>query len=227
MKYTIHRLLALKKSTGNRIDELIDNGIFLKTVQGLNDNINGVPLDRVEADIRSNMEKFNDLISNYKKIKMGLLNSNAGAPDQNTLKKVMVCGQEYTMAELIFMSDEIYGSTKNKMAFMPRFLAHLNNTYLNALNAIEKQKRRIDEKIDMYVAQISSSKEQKQDLADIQARSEMFHRDGDLKLVDPLDIKKVIDDIKKEIDDFITEADAVISENNALTVVELDLTERA
>ena len=70
MKYSIHRLLALKKTTYSRILELLREAKFISAYKGLQDNVNGVPVTKIEEEIKANYQKLNDLISNYKKTRL-------------------------------------------------------------------------------------------------------------------------------------------------------------
>ena len=53
----------------------------------------------------------------------------------------------------------------------------------------------------------------------------MLHEQKDSRFIDPLKIADKIIALENEIENFRTEADAVLSEQNALTMVEIDLTE--
>ena len=223
-KFTIHRLLSLKKSTEERINDLLVKTQFVAYKQGQKDNINGVPITKVEEGIKSDYQRLNDLISNYIKLKSALLTSNAGIRGDNiNVEKCIVNGKEYTMAELIFVSDEVYGNNKHKAAFKTRLLAKLKQDYSMVLSKIENQNKKIESDIKDYLNKATSS-DKTLSAEDIKKRSEIFHADGDYIMVDPLNIKEVIDKLETEIKAFKTDCDATISENNALTVVELDLT---
>lgn len=222
-KFTIHRLLSLKKSTEERINDILCKTQFVAYKQGQKDNINGVPVKKVEECIRTDYQKVNDLISNYIKLKSALLSSNAGIQNTTEVKKVTVDGKEYTMAELIFVSDEIYGNNKHKSAFKSKLLNKLKQDYSVVLSRIENQNNRIEADIKDYLNKASAS-DKTLSAEDIKKRSEIFHADGDYIMVDPLNIKEVIDKLEAEIKAFKTDCDATISENNALTTVELDLT---
>jgi hypothetical protein len=52
----------------------------------------------------------------------------------------------------------------------------------------------------------------------------MFHEDSDMHLVDPLNLKEVIEKLEADIKAFRVDCDATMSEQNALTTVTVDLT---
>lgn len=223
MKYTLHRALTLKKTTADRIDKEISSAVFIAVRQGKKGTINGVPVEKVEQDIKSSYQKIRQLISNYATLKAAILHSNAGVQDPATVKKVTVAGKQYTMAELISASDELYGNRKHSNAFYARLLYAMRNAYSDVINKVEKQHERVEANIRDYLAKAAAS-DKGMTSEEIKRRSDMFHEDGDFVIVDPLGLKDVIDKLDAEIKEFRTDADATMSEQNALNTIDVDLT---
>lgn len=223
MKYTLHRALTLKKTTADRIDREINSAVFIAVRQGKKGTINGVPVEKVEQDIRSSYQKIRQLISNYAILKAAILRSNAGVQDPATVKKVTVAGKQYTMAELISASDELYGNRKHPNAFYARLLYTMRNAYSDVINKVEKQHERVEANIRDYLAKAAAS-DKGMTSEEIKKRSDMFHEDGDFVIVDPLGLKNVIEKLDAEIKEFRTDADATMSEQNALNTIDVDLT---
>lgn len=223
MKYSLHRALALKKSTEERIIQEIDTSVFISIRQGKKGTINGVPVEKVETDIKATYDKVIQLIENYIKIKNAILRSNAGIREDVNLHTVEVAGKKYTMAELISASDEVYGNKKHSMAFKVRLLSRMKDCYSSAIRKIELQHQRIEMEIKDYLAKAAAS-DKGMTSDEIKMRSDVFHEDGDYILVDPLDLKSKIEELEKEIKEFRTECDATMSEENALNQIDVDLT---
>lgn len=223
MKYTLHRALTLKKTTAERIEKEINSAVFIAVRQGKKGTINGVPVEKVEQDIRSAYQRIQQLISNYATLKSAILRSNAGVQDPATIKKVTVAGKQYTMAELISASDEIYGNRKHSNAFYSRLLYCMKNAYADVLSKVEKQHERVEANIRDYLAKAAAS-DKGMTSEEIKRRSDMFHEDGDFVIVDPLGLKDIIDKLDSEIKEFRADADATISEQNALNTIDIDLT---
>lgn len=223
MKYSIHRLLALRKSTMERIKDEITNATFISTVQGKSRTINGVLVKEVESGILSSYQKINGLISNYQKIKSALLRSNAGITAETDVTRYEVAGNWYTMAELIDTFDNVYGN-KRHTGFKEILINVMTQQYNVAVKKVETQKQRVEEQIRDYFAKAATNDKQLS-TDDIAKRTQMFKEDGELRLVDPLGLQKEIEKIRNEINRFKDECDATMSEQNATTVVEVDLTD--
>jgi hypothetical protein len=224
VKLTVHRALALKKTTEERISNIISSGdMFIATRQGRKTTINGVPVEKVESDIRARYDKIQQLISNYLKLKKALLQSNAGLNGNEQVRTVTVAGKEYTMAELIDASDNVYGNKKHCRAFLPMLLMVLKTNYSDATRRVERAHEKVEQDIKDYLAKAAGA-DKALSSDDIKKRSEMFHEDGDMHLVDPLNLKEVIEKLEADIKEFRVDCDATMSEQNALTTVKVDLT---
>jgi hypothetical protein len=222
---TIHRALALKKTTEERISNEIVNAKYIEIRQGKKGTIKGDPVEKVESNIRASFDKINQLISNYGRLKAAILQSNAGVRSiPEDLHKVTVAGKDYTMAELISASDEIYGNKKHRNAFKAFLLTAMKNAYADATRRIETQHERIESDIKDYLAKAAAT-DKGMTSDEIKKRSDMFHEDGDYVLVDPLNLKEAIEKLEAEIKTFRADCDATMSEQNALTTIEVDLTD--
>lgn len=222
---SVHRALSLAKTTRNRISDMINDVSvkFIEVKQGKKNTINGVRVEDVEKTIRGNWDKINQLISNLEQLKSALSRSNAGIKEGTELDTLVVAGKNYTLSELITASDLIYGN-KNNMGFKALLLSKLKRTYSEALRQVERQHDKIDQEIKVYLNQVAGSDKQQISAEETQKTIDIFHANGDYTLVDPLDLKKTIEELDAEITQFRYEADSAISEKNALTIVKVDLT---
>jgi len=226
VKYTLHRALTLKKTTADRIVKEINGATFIAVRQGKKTTINGVPVEKVAQDITSSYQKIDQLISNYWELKSGILRANAGITDSTVVRKVAIPNctfcQEFTIAELIAASDEIYGNRKHPDAFMARLLKTIKSAYLDAIAKVERQHERVENNIRDYLSKAATS-DKGLSADEIKQRSDMFHEDGDFSLVDPLNLRELIDKLSAQIDNFKVSADAILSEQNALTTIDVNL----
>lgn len=223
-KYSIHRVLSLKKTTAERINQVLKQGKFIAIKQGNKNQVNGVSVSQIEEEIKSSYQKVTSLINNYEKLKSALLSSNAGIVEGTEIVKIPVAGKEYSLSELIAVSDDIYGNKKHTNAFKPALLEVLRSAYVNAIHRVEQQNLKVEQDIKDYLAKASTT-DKAMSAEDIKKRSEIFHQDGDYSLIDPLNLKEVIQKLEQEIIQFRHECDSTMSEHNALTFVEIDLTD--
>ena len=234
MKYTVHRALAMLKTTKARIaKELASDEPFVRVTRGQDGNVHGVPVGEIERSIQGRYDRITALISNYSKVKAAVIRSNAGVTADTELRKAKVAGQLLTVAELIEISDSIYGmgkkgSSGNKPAgFKASLLEKLKSDYADAQQEFSDLQDRADAEVLQYIKALSVKKDAESideaAKATIEATSKMLHKQKDPMFIDPLKIAEKISALENEIEEFITEADAVLSEQNALTTIEVDL----
>ena len=71
MKYSVHRALAMLKTTKARIErELSDKEVlWVRVARGQEDVVSGVAVKDIQRDIQAHYDRITALISNYTKIK--------------------------------------------------------------------------------------------------------------------------------------------------------------
>ena len=99
----------------------------------------------------------------------------------------------------------------------------LKSQYAAAQNKVQARAAKVEQDIQEYLVKAAGADKQ-MSAEDIAKRSAMLHEDGDLHLVDPLDLKNVIEKLSSDIETFRQECDATMTEQNALTKVNIDLT---
>ena len=237
MQYTVHRALSMLKTTKARIEkELSSNYSFIRVARGQEDNIRGVAVSDIERYIQGSYDRITALINNYTKIKSAVIRSNAGIQfDAENIRKVPIMGLSLTVAEIIDMSDVVYGKAKSGNGNKPKgfkaaLLAKLKQDYAEAQSEFDDLQEKADDEVRQYLNALSVKRTDNDEVdasakATIEATSRMLHEQKDPRFIDPLKIADKIMALENEIENFRTEADAVLSEQNALTMVEIDLTE--
>ena len=231
MEYTVHRALVMLKTTKARIEkELSDkDSTWVRVARGQDDNISGVPIKDIENDIRARYDRITALISNYSQIKRAVVASNAGIIPGTELRRVTVGGIAMTVAEIIELQETVYGRTR-KPGFKSALLAKMKEDYAAAQVEFDDLQERADEEVAQYIRSLSGKKQDDDEKAAsikslIDATSKMLHEQKNPRLIDPLHIADKINALEYEIENFRIEADAVLSEENALTLIDIDLTE--
>lgn len=223
---SVHRALAMVKTTRERLTRDIlyaQEGAFITVRQSKKSTINGIPVADVEREIQGNWDKITQLTHNLRELKLALINSNAGISDPSALQRMKVAGKNYTLAELIAVSDQIYGNKKSK-GIKDMLLSKIRTEYAQAIKKVEKQHDKIEADVKAYLNQIAGSDKQAMTSEETQKTIELFHANGDYVLVDPLNLNKKIEELEAEINQFKLESDAAMSEHNALTILKVDLT---
>ncbi len=101
MKYTVHRALALLKTTKARIERELDdeNILWVRVARGQEEVVSGVAVKDIRRDIQAHYDRITALIANYMKIKAAVIRSNAGVLPDAELRKAEVAGKLLTVAE--------------------------------------------------------------------------------------------------------------------------------
>jgi len=213
MKITIHRALAMKKSTADRIARQLQETKFIELTRGKSGKVNGTPMAEVERDIQSGYASLEGLMSNYDKICQGIADSNA-------VTKVTVNGEELTVAQLLTRLQK-GGWLESK----ERLLQTMREVHGRTVRKLEQDNVSVANRLDDLLRAMAGGDKKSLSAAEIAQQSELYHEGNDLKLVDPLGLADRIKQLEKQLADFRTESDAVLSESNAVTVMEIDLTE--
>ena len=232
MRYTVNRVLAMIKTTKERINsELSNSDQFIVVAKGQEDNIRGVSINEIERNIQGRFDKVNALIDNYIKLKSAVIKSNVGIRDDDSiLTTIQVAGKNITMAELIDLRDVVYGKniSSRSTEFKVKFLNKLKQDYATAKTTFDFMQKNVDEEIANYIKALTGNKKDDKDSdgatkATLDATADMLHKQKDPKFVDPLKIAEKIEALEAEIRAFQEESDAEMSTQNALTTIEVDL----
>lgn len=231
MKYTVHRALALLKTTKARIERELDdeNILWVRVARGQEEVVSGVAVKDIRRDIQAHYDRITALIANYMKIKAAVIRSNAGVLPDAELHKAEVAGKLLTVAEIIELTDTVYGRTR-KPGFKTKLLEKMKDDFAKAQMDFDDLQEKADGEISQYIRSLSGKKREDEETdagtkSLIEATSKMLHEQKDPRIIDPLNIADKIKALENEIENFRTEADAVLSEQNALTTIEIDLAE--
>lgn len=206
---TIHRGLAEINVLEDRISKLTREAIFCGAAKQSMKKMNGVSIEEYKANGQSSLDKIKDLIARLNAIKRAISESNA-------VTHRMVCGKDYTIAQIIWMNQ-------HGIDFLSDLLNQMERQYSNAISTIERTNANLSDRADDFV--IRSNNPADKDGMSPEAIRDM--RDGYIEretmiLIDGIDIKKTKDDLADEINKFKAEVDAVLSESNATTEITIE-----
>lgn len=206
---TIHRGLAEINVLEDRISKLTREAIFCGAAKQSMKKMNGVSIEEYKANGQSSLDKIKDLIARLNAIKRAISESNA-------VTHRIVCGKDYTIAQIIWMNQ-------HGIDFLSDLLNQMERQYSNAISTIERTNANLSDRADDFV--IRSNNPADKDGMSPEAIRDM--RDGYIEretmvLIDGIDIKKTKDELADEINKFKAEVDAVLSESNATTEVTIE-----
>lgn len=207
-KMTVHQALCELKTLRKRISKAIEatNPVAVK-YHGAG-KVNGMTTEEFKTLAKSAHDTAVDLIRRQNAIK-------AAVNEYNSWTKVKVCGQEYTVAQAIWLMQ--YGMN-DKKALLNRYVQMLDsvNAQIVRSNGDELRRRAETFAVNMYGVK------DKADPKDFNTAMDDYIDKHTVDMVDPLGIRKIISELEKEISDFESNVDAAIQVANATSTIEIE-----
>lgn len=212
-RMTIHKALSELKIIDDRITKAIYAGTYVLANKHSNNKIHGMTVDKFKNDMKADFQKVYDLIARRNAIKRAVVASNA-------VTKVKIGGKEMTVATAI-------ESKNHGMELKEVFKSYLERQYTAAKQELDKNSGDLLEKrAENYVLSViqAQPKDSKMTVdSDVMKNLRaQYIKDNAYDIIDPIDVKKVIEDLDNEISSFMTEVDAALSVSNALTVIDIE-----
>lgn len=195
------------KLLDSRIIKEIDRGSFISSAKKSSPKVS--PAMSKEEFIEEAKSKFNsvkDLIERRAKIKAAIVDSNAKT-------EVEIDGVKMTRADAIERKSSI-----NYEKLMLNELKDQLNIHTSKVNSSNYE---VDNKIDSLV-QAAYGKEGKNNIKqeDYDAIAKPYREANEWDIVDPLNLKDVIEEMEKRIDGFESNIDSVLQISNCTTYIE-------
>lgn len=211
-KLTLHRILSELKTIDSRIDKATESLIPMAVKRGKSLIINGRSSNKSEDEFtdeaKSSLQSVNDLIKRKFVLKSALMKANS-----STI--VNIGGIDYTITEAIEMKSQMT-LRKNLLTQLKRFNIATDKVFSDIVEKVDSDFER------MLTTQISGLTN-KSDIAKVRDEyHSVFYAQNEVKLIDPIDVNKVIKALEAEIDEFLVNVDSALSEINATTVIEIE-----
>jgi dGTP triphosphohydrolase len=206
MKMTITRALVELKTLNKRIMSAIDVLNPVTVVTGKNIPRGFETRNDFEKEVNSKFESVNTLIARRKQIKSGIVTANAAT-------YVEIAGVKMTIAEAI--------ERKTSIALENALLHKLSSTYALNLKNHEQMEMKCNEQLHRLL-EVNFGKDSKAKTEEVDAITKPYLENNAPKFIDPLDVKKKIEELENSISKFVAEVDVVLSEANAKTEIEVN-----
>jgi len=205
MKMTITRALVELKTLSSRIDKAIEGIVPVTIITGKNSPRGYATRDEFEKDVKAKFDSVTALIKRRKQIKSEIVKANA-------LTTIEIADTKMTIAEAI--------ERKNSITLEKKLSGRLSSSYYQILQQQEQLNARCQEQLHKLL-EVNFGKDSKAKPEEIDAISKPYLENNAPKLVDPLDVKKKIEELENSITKFEAEVDVVLSEANAKTELEI------
>ena len=203
---TIHRALTELKMLHKRIEGATGEVMAVVANRKSNTKIGGIEINEFMKNMQGSYDKIVGLIAYRNRLKALVVQSNA-----KTIVKVG--SQQMSVAEAI--------ERKQSIEYEKKLLAKVRQQYIGAMQKVAIKNDALPEMLETYLVNILGNKD-KQSPEEVKLHTETFMKRNEYELIDPLNVKKVIDTLEEKIEEFESEVDAVLSESNATTFIEIE-----
>lgn len=203
-KMSIHRALGEIKLYDKKIVDLLEKDFVLASKKRVT-KIRGVDIEKYKEEMKANLQSLRALMRNRQILKSAIAKSN-----ETTM--VTIGGETMTVLDAI--------ERKNFM-----------NMRMSVVNTLKAQFNRADREVRAYEDNLQANLENyiknttkelnNKDLID--SLTESYKNLNEVVMIDPNNLRAVIEEMTKENDQFNAEVDYVLSESNSNTFIEVDL----
>ena len=207
---SITRALTRAKTIEKQLARLVESQFVVTLMKREVDDVSDVYQDNLKMT-KSNFDQFNDLFAELNNIKAAVRKS-------NEVTKVVIGGEELTVADAL-----VY---KNTIVYRNNFLDRITRENRNAESRVEQSKISADTKF-ASVRENLIKNSQGQDVSEDYLKTVLTEEERRLKkaIVEVKvsginNVNEFIEAERKRIDTFLEEVDYVLSESNATTIIE-------
>ena len=209
MKYSIHRSLGELKTLEKRINKEISSARFIgfKKNSATKEYNTGLVSEEFQTQAKSKLDSVRDLIDRKKKFKEAIVNSNA-------ITKVIVGTEEMTVASAI--------ERKESIQYEKQLLEQMVIQYNQAITTVQKQNDKVENAIDEKVSVMLGGENASKNSDMVKTFGENYRKENGWDVINPLELKAIIDKLDYSITTFDNEVDVILSESNATTFIEIE-----
>lgn len=206
---SMSRLLARLKTINGQIESSIQHQSFIGYKANNTDKVGTFTAESLSTQIKSDYQSVVALIENKKRLEAAKVQSNA-------VTDVKIGDRTYKVADAI--------KRKTDIKYDKLLLQYMKVGYQNAVDKVTRENIAVqNDRLDRAISTNFSVSKEKIAPETLKAFTESFLQNNSWDYIDPLGVKKLIDDLEAEIMEFETEVDGALSEINAITMVEVDL----
>lgn len=207
-KMTIHKALCELKILDDRISKAQSEMPFVTCQKKQADTVGGVKIEDYQKQVKAAYQKTRDLIARRNAIKQAVVLSNAETT-------VVFNDFSFTVAEAIDMKN-------HGIAYYKCLLETLESQYAAATKKSEQQNgEKLEARADDYIKSVYGTTSLKNISDEMNSARKTFIDSQTFVVIDPLDIKKCMEELETFISDFTVNVDAALSVSNATTEIEI------
>lgn len=207
-KISITEALNELKLYDSKITKAITNATFCGAAKKSSEKVGVVKKDNFSERAKASYQSVTDLIANRNALKAAIVKSNAETT-------IMVDGKIMTRAEGI--------ERKNSIEYEEELLTEMKKQYAIATATVEKENKKVDNKVDELIATLVGKDSTKQlSKEDQEAVEKPYRSKNEFEFIDPIGIFDKMLDLESDIDGFKSNIDSQLVLSNATTFIEVD-----
>ena len=197
-----------------KISSKIQKANFVDMAKNNEENVVNARVDRetFKKQAEASFQQIRDLIDRYQKIDAAIVASNAST-------KIQTSYGEYTVAAAISLRNRLR-SVDDKTDFEGNLLNAMEKTLINHIQAVDARNRKLEMTAEGMRTSILGKETKGKDDKPLEV-VDTYVRENTTVLIDPLDLKKKIDEIYEKNDTLLRELDTCIKVSNATTFIEI------
>ena len=213
-KLLITQALDERDLLRKKINNKIQKANFVDMAKNNEENVVNARVDRetFKKQAEASFQQIRDLINRYQKIDAAIVASNAST-------KIQTSYGEYTVAAAISLRNRLR-SVDDKTDFEGNLLNTMEKTLINHIQAVDARNRKLEMTAEGMRTSILRKETKGKDDKPLEV-VDTYVRENTTVLIDPLDLKKKIDEIYEKNDTLLRELDTAIKVSNATTFIEI------
>jgi len=205
-KISITEALVKLKTLSKRIESAIVTIRPIALVTGKNFPTGFKSMEEFETAAKTAIQSAQDLIKYRQTVKSAIVAANA-------VTIAIIGGKSLTVAQAI--------ERKNSIGYEKELLKTLSQNYSATLKQQMQKEAEAEKRLDEQLAAILGRDVKSRDATEAEAQTKLFWDNNKPKLIDPLNLKNLIETLEKDITEFEGEVDFRLSEANAKTEIEV------
>ena len=213
MKLTLTEALVKLKLYDKKIEkkyQTLSIGKIIDIQKGKSNKLlySDLEITNFKNEAKSYIDSIKQLIKNRATLKSKIVEANAKT-------KLTIANKEYNIAEAI--------ERKNSIEYDKELVRALSEILENAKSEVLNHNQIVENEVDeMIKAQLENeNKSQKNISKETETLREMLLSNKEYKLINPLNLEKIIDELNTEIEEFESEVDVKLSIANSNTFIEI------
>ena len=206
MEITVQRALNELKTLDSRLYKRLQDFTIVGSKKNSETRVSETreQVGEFSTNAKAKLDSVQDLLKRQRELKHAIMESNAKT-------KIVVAGVEYTVMTAI--------DRKRTIDTEKTVLANMVNSLAKAERKVAMENKRVEEYLERQVLTMAGGDLSNKKADFVVAFEKSYRDDNEWQLVDPLELRKLIEKMEKEIEEFELEIDTALTVSNAITTI--------